>query len=319
MNHQQLVALTPQLTPYKRGLGNGLSILVDPKGAKYFTGRIKGQSVWVGTFGNKGSKLSLADASEKFNAIKEYCYENEITYSEYRRKKNKTKQEAWVLKDAVDHFLKECKLTIKETTFKEYTRKLNQVLSLIDEQTPLQELELVNGGKEIIEDIISKIENGGKGNNFDLGNRCRNLLKQVFDLAEDIGKMGDGQNPANRKKIRKHKVTHHPTISWEEVPTVLEKVSLHPCNSHPIAQLATKLTFMTFLRSGALTRLEWEMIDEKRKILIIDGKTSGLKRKKDCNDHIPHHVPITPHMEKLFARAKRFNQGEKYILSLIHI
>ena len=50
MNHQELVSLTPELTPYKRGLGNGLSILVDPKGAKYFTGRIKGQSVWIGTF-----------------------------------------------------------------------------------------------------------------------------------------------------------------------------------------------------------------------------------------------------------------------------
>ena len=313
MNHQQLVSLTPELTPYKRGLGNGLSILVDPKGAKYFTGRIKGQSVWVGTFGDKGSKLSLLEAKDKFNAIKEYCYENEITYSEYKRKKNKSKQEAWVLKDAVDHYLKECKSTIKETTFREYARKLNQVLSLIDEQTPLKELERVNGGKEIIEDIITKIEVGGKGNNVDAGIRCRNLLKQVFDLAEDIGKMGDGQNPANRKKFRKHKVTHHPTISWVEVPTVLEKVSLNPCNSHPIAQLATKLTFMTFLRSGALTRLEWKMIDEERKLLIIDGKTSGLKRKKDCNDHIPHHVPITPHMEKIFARAKRFNQGEKYI------
>ena len=31
MNHKQLVSLTPKLTPYKRGLGNGLSILVDPK------------------------------------------------------------------------------------------------------------------------------------------------------------------------------------------------------------------------------------------------------------------------------------------------
>ena len=317
MNHQQLVSLTPKLIPYKRGLGNGLSILVNPKGAKYFTGRIKGQSVWIGTFGKKGSKLSLADAKNKFNEIKKHCYINEITFSEYKRKKNKTKKEEWVLKDAVNHFLKECELTVKETTFKEYTRKLNQVLSLIDGQTPLQELERVNGGKEIIEDIISKIQNGGKGNNFDLGNRCRNLLKQVFDLAEDIGKMGDGQNPANRKKIRKHKVTHHPTISWEEVPEVLEKVSLNPCNSHPISQLATKLSFMTFLRSGALTRLEWGMIDEKRKLLIIDGKTSGLKRKKDCNDHIPHYVPITPHMEKIFVRAKRFNQGEKYIFTPI--
>ena len=185
----------------------------------------------MGTFGDKGSKLSLADARDKFNAIKEYCYENEITYSEYKRKKKKTKQQAWNLKDAIEHFLNDCESTVKEeTTLRKYRRKLNQVLSLIDGQTPLKELERVNGGKEIIEDIISKIENGGKGNNFDLGNRCRSLLKRTFFLAEDLGKMEDGQNPANRRILRKHKVTHHPTISWEEVPTVLEKVSLNPCN-----------------------------------------------------------------------------------------
>ena len=125
--------------------------------------------------------------------------------------------------------------------------------------------------------------------------------------------MEEGQNPAYRRKLKKHKVTHHPTIDWEEVPEVLEKVSLNPSNSHPITQLAIKLGFMTFLRSGALTRLEWDWINWDKKLITIDGKTSGLKRNRDCNDHIPHHVPITPQMEKVILRAKRFNQGEKYI------
>ena len=125
--------------------------------------------------------------------------------------------------------------------------------------------------------------------------------------------MKKDENPAYRRVFRFHKVTHHPTVTWKEVPEVLSKVSLNTCNSHPITQLATKLVLMTFLRSGALTRLEWGMIKEGGKLLIIDGKTSGLKRTKHINDHIPHHVPITAQMEKIFARAKRFNQGEKYI------
>ena len=70
MNHQQLKALTPELKPYKRGLGGGLSILVDPKGRKYFTGRIKGQSLWIGTFGDKPSQQSLSEARKKFDEIK---------------------------------------------------------------------------------------------------------------------------------------------------------------------------------------------------------------------------------------------------------
>jgi len=73
MNHQQIAYLTQELTPYKRGLGNGLSILLDPKGAKYFKGRIKEQNLWIGTFGKKGSQLSLADAKNRFNTIEEHC------------------------------------------------------------------------------------------------------------------------------------------------------------------------------------------------------------------------------------------------------
>ena len=45
---------------------------------------------------------------------------------------------------------------------------------------------------------------------------------------------------------------------------------------------------MTFLSAGALTKLEWDWIDLKKRLLIIDGKTSGLKRKKDCNYDIAH-------------------------------
>ena len=325
LNHKQVISLKPKSTTYKKGLGNGLFVVVDKVykgkngtklgGRKYFKGRIKGQEVNVGVFGNNAGELTLKNARDKFSAIKDYCHKNEISYSDFKREKEERQRQTWNLSDAIIHFLKECEESIKPTTHREYTRKLNQVLSLVDGNTPLKEFEWDRGGKEKLEDIITQIENGGKGNNYDLGRRVRNLLNQVFNKAIYKGKMSRGQNPASNEGItpKSYKTQHHPHISWEEVPKVLERVSLNPCNSHPISQLAVKLTFMTFLRSGALTRLEWEWIDWDKKLLIIDGKTSGLKRKKDCNDDIPHYVPITSHMEKIFERAKRFNQGEKYI------
>ena len=326
LNSKQLQSLKPESKTYKKGLGNGLFIVVDKVyqgkngsklgGRKYFKGRIKGQEVNVGVFGNKAGELSLKNAREKFFVIKDYCHKNEISYADYKREKEERIQQTWNLNDAINHFLKECKESIKPTTHREYTRKMNQVLSLVEGTTPLKKFEWDKGGKEKLEDIITQIENGGKGNNFDLGRRVRNLLKQVFALAIEKGKMSRGQNPAlmeKGSKPKKYKTQHHPHISWEEVPELLEKVSLNPCNSHPIAQLATKFTFMTFLRAGAITRLEWDWIDWEKKLLIIDGKTSGLKSKKDINDDIPHYVPITPHMEKILNRAKRFNHGEKYI------
>lgn len=314
LNNQQIVSLKPETKLYKRGIGNGLYVVVHPNGSKYFTGRIKRKEFWVGTYGNKGGQLSLADARSKFYEIKDYCFKHEVSYPDYKRNKEKVKSEAWTLNDAINHFLDDSKESIKETSHRENKRKLKRVLSFIDGNTKLIELEIRNGGKEIIEDAIKKIEVSGiSGNAVDEGRRCRNLLKQTFFLAEDEGKMEDGQNPAFRKKPKKHKVTHHPTISWEEVPELLEKVSLNPSNSHPLSQLAVKLTFMTFLRSGALTRLEWKMIDWEKKLITIDGSTSGLKRRKGTNDDKPHHVPITPQIEKVLLRAKRFNQGEKYV------
>ena len=327
MNHNQIVAIKPTEKTFKRGLGNGLTLVVDRQykgkrgnllgGRKYFQGRIKGTEVWIGTFGNKGGELSLRNAREKFLEIKDFCQKNGVSYAEYKRIKHRTKVETWTLQDAINNFLKDKKELIKTTSFIEYDRKLKQVLTLIDGSTPLKELEWDEGG-ELIEDVISKIENGGKGNNVDLARRCRNLLKQVFNKAISKKKMRRGQNPAlldSDLAVYQHRISHHPHLEWKEVPEFLEKVSLNSSNSHPFAQMATKLTLMTFLRSGALTRLEWNWITKKNGIECIEipGETSGLKRNKGKNDDIPHYVPITPQIQKLLNRLKRFNNGGKYI------
>ena len=151
LNHNQIVALKPTNKTFKRGLGNGLTLVVDRQykgkngnlwgGRKYFKGRVKGTEVWLGTFGNKGGELSLKNAREKFFEIKDICQKNNISYAEYKRGKNRDQISAWTLKDAIDHFLNDCKLRIKETTYREYDRKLNQILTHIDPITPIKELE----------------------------------------------------------------------------------------------------------------------------------------------------------------------------------
>ena len=184
LNNQQINSLKPDNKKYRRGVGNGLSIVVYPNGRKYFTGRIKKEEFWVGTYGSQGGELTLGDAREKFNKIKDYCYKHEVSYADYKRKKEKVKIEAWDLNDAITYFLNDCKNSIKETTLKENTRKLKRVLCFIDGKTPLLELEKKNGGKAIIEDVITKIEVSGRsGNAVDEARRCRNLLKQVFFLS----------------------------------------------------------------------------------------------------------------------------------------
>ena len=86
---------------------------------------------------------------------------------------------------------------------------------------------------------------------------------------------------------------HHPTLSWNDVPKLIEDINLNRSNSHIQSVLATKFLLMTFLRTGALVRLEWDFVDLEKKLITITGETLGLKRKRGKNEHIPHLIPIT--------------------------
>ena len=319
-----LQSLEPQPTPQTKGCGYGLKLKIKATytgkngelrgGGKYFIGRYQGEDINVGTFGKNAGEYSLDEALTKWMDIKKWCLKNGGNISDYKthlligKQMEKTK----TLYDAIQGFLKDA-TDIKATTHKEYTYKLNnQILSHLEGSTPLRKLEWDKGGREIIEQVISKIEDGKK---FDLSHRCRQLLCQVFDYSIDKGWMRRGQNPSKQsgKNRKRHEVKHHPSITWNEVPLLLSAINTNACNAHNQTVLATKLMLMTFLRTGALARLKWEWIDEKEKMLTISGCTSGLKRTKGVNENIPHHIPITPEMEKLFERASQLSGGKEYV------
>ena len=74
---------------------------------------------------------------------------------------------------------------------------------------------------------------------------------------------------------------------------------------------------MTFLRTGALVRLQWDWIKTVNgvKCFEIPGSTSGLKRKKK-QTNLPHHVPITSQMEMLLDKAKIYS-NDQYVFQSI--
>ena len=163
-------------------------------------------------------------------------------------------------------------------------------------------------------DVIGQISSGGKN---DLGFRCQNLLKQVFNHAMGNGGMPVGRNPADKllgDDSPESSSSHHPSIKWKDVPSMICEVNLNRSNSHIQSVLATKLLLLTFLRTGALSRLEWEWFNtDFPDTITIPGTTPGLKRKKGKSDHIPHHVPVTPEMIKIFESLLELNGNSKYV------
>ena len=67
-----------------------------------------------------------------------------------------------------------------------------------------------------------------------------------------------------------------------EVPNLLKEINLNRNNFHPMSVPSTKLYALTFLRAGALTRLQWRWINKVDCILCLEilGDTCGSKEIK---------------------------------------
>ena len=112
------------------------------------------------------------------------------------------------------------------------------------------------------------------------------VLAEALDYPILAGWMRRNQNPATKQKGEesKHDPKHHPHIQWEQVPELLEAINLNRCSGHVQSVMALKFLLMTFLRAGALARLEWKWISKKDNLLVIPGTTPGLKRTKKTED-----------------------------------
>ena len=328
LTYKEIENLKPKSQTYNKGCGCGNGLILEVSsikkgGSKCFVGRTRFRSrqvpVYVCSYGKgHGRTTSVKDANSKWIKILDWSRESGKNPADYSKK---SIYESKTLLDAVNVYLKKKRRELSESTYTEYSRKLhNTILTKIDPATPLKELEWTtdgNGRAEVMR-VIQEITDAGRGNNFDQAERCQDLLRYVFDEATRIGLMNpELKNPAARMDgdPKASGQNHHPAVHTGGLPQLLKDVSLNRINADPVSVLSTKFTLMTTLRTGALVRLQWDMIEKVDGIecFVIDGKTSGLKREKGKNDHIPHHVPITRHMKKIMKQIKDYSDGEKYL------
>ena len=297
----------------KKGCGNGLVLMRDPRakeGGLYFYGVmgriINGKRVqrqcWIGTEGKGVGQFTQKLAMEKWLEIKQWSLDNDKNPGEFAKSKQQEVECQETLGDTIDGFLLVKKQKIKETTYREYKLKItNTICRSIPADTPLKDLEWSNGGRRVVMNALDVIADGGK---YDLANRCQRMLFGIFNYAISRQWMDVGTNPAMKlsgDESPEPNANHHPSIHWDDVPELLTAVQLNKSSTNVQAVAATKLLLMTFLRAGALARLQWDWFDSTyENTITIPGNTPGLKRKRGKNDHIPHHVPVTRQMQEIF-------------------
>jgi integrase len=320
LNQREIMALAATSKRQQYGCGDGLNIIVEPAhkgGGKSFEAKyrmkVQGQTkqipVRIGVFGTKPGQFTLKHAHQKWLEIKLWAKKENRDPRQFG--KNIRQSSAVTMREAVDAFLLK-KSRLKEHTLKNYRVQLeNQVLKVVDGQTLLNDLEWDRGGRQIIDSVIDLIKERGSHSQAE---RVQRVLAQCFDHAIDKGWMTRGQNPAVKESRDEAtgEERHHPTIDWAQVPELTEAINLNRCSANNIVVLSVKFMLMTFLRAGALVRLQWEWYDHQNKIITIPGNTPGLKRTSKTQ-HIPHHVPVTSEMAVLLAEAQKLGFSQKYI------
>ena len=119
-----------------------------------------------------------------------------------------------------------------------------------------------------------------KGRTGEQARKILGVCRQVFNYAIDLGWMSKRSNPCQLPENWKQVKSHNPTITWEEVPKLIQDINLNFCDGTYEVQSAVKFMLMSFLRASAVVCLKWEWIKEVDgiKCFVIPPETKGLKK-----------------------------------------
>ena len=300
---------------------SGLSVIKRGK-SRYFQGRMrfpfnasgKKIAIPIGVF---EKDLLVNEAIEKWYSIKLWSKENNKNPKLFG-KEEKEKVSDKTFKEVALEFLEDVfKPKNKQRTYKDRANKINQMLKFIGDEKLISDLEIEKDGRKYISNMLKTLFHDSPVQLT----RCRQLLNQIFNYAEDETFIRPNQNPVlkkfqwetgNKRKISVK--TFAKTItknSWGMLPEFLLSVNENACNASIITDLATKAHLLMCIRTGVISCLEWDWYNAENDAWIIPSQTSGLKRKKDDfeNDHV---IPSTPEINKLMAKVRKITGWQKY-------
>ena len=300
---------------------SGLSVIKRGK-SRYFQGRMrfpfnasgKKIAIPIGVF---EKDLLVNEAIEKWYSIKLWSKENNKNPKLFG-KEEKEKVSDKTFKEVALEFLEDVfKPKNKQRTYKDRANKINQMLKFIGDETLISDLEIEKDGRKYISKMLKNLFHDSPVQLT----RCRQLLNQIFNYAEDETFIRPNQNPVlkkfqwetgNKRKISVK--TFAKTItknSWGMLPEFLLSVNENACNASIITDLATKAHLLMCIRTGVISCLEWDWYNSENDEWIIPSQTSGLKRKKDdlLNDHV---IPSTPEINQLMANVREITGWQKY-------
>ena len=298
---------------------SGLSLIVENERnqCKRFEGLIRHNKklihVPLGVFGNdiKTSK-DLNNLLKTWDDIKDWV-KTTGNYPKDYFKKDELLKSKFTLKELIDDYLDYYKQVVSSRTFVDRKRKFNQIMRFLGEDVSVTDLEWDRGGRSKVRTFIKSIKSRNKHNH---SIRIRSLLNQMFQYGENNQLFTRGQNPCSEPfdfETVGYEPKHNPSIKWEEVPELFEKIN--SSNNSIITLSSLKLYLLTCIRVSVIVSMKWDWINEEKNVIVVPPDTEGLKRilNRKNNSEYEHYIPLTEEMKKILNLMKGITGNEEYV------
>lgn len=286
---------------YKISDGNGLYLLITPKGSKLwrydyaFDKRRK--TIAYGIY----PEVSLSDARKLHTTAKVLLKEGVDPVLDRQQKKVVDKYETitfeFVAKQWFEHWRHGKNAHYTLTAWNRIEREVLPAFG----RKPIREISAWD-----IKTFIATIVSRGA---FDIAKRTLEKINQICRygyvheyLEEQIISFKASELIPSRKKV------NHSRIQASEIPKLLKDINEY--DGSIITTIAIKLMMLTFVRTSELIKAEWSEIDFEKMLWTIPAERMKMKR--------THIVPLSQQSLKILNELKNYSSGTKWLFPSSH-
>lgn len=286
----------PKEKPYKLADGGGLTLLVNPNGAKYWRLRYywldKEKMLGLGVY----PRLSLAQAREKREEAKKFMAQGIDPSAAKKQAKREAVMNAENTFEAVarEWHGKKTEIWAPRTGEKILSYLENDVFPYIGNR-PIADID----PPELL-DVLRKIESRKA---YYAANRMKQVCGQVFRYGVSTGKCPRDPAADLRDALTTAKTKHLAALNIKEIPEFLQKLDKNEVRLFPQTRRGIRLLMLTAVRTTELIRATWDEIDLDNAVWEIPAERMKMGA--------PHIVPLSRQVVALFREqleeAKHMN------------
>lgn len=294
---QQVKALKPRDKPYKVADGEGLYLLINPGGAKYWRLKYRYQGAEKVLALGVYDQVSLKKARKKRKDARELLDDGIDPSAD--RKARRVKQDKETFGALAEEWLKKQKKALSPDTIEQLRRRLELYVFPHIKREPIEAIK----ASDMLR-VLRKIEDRGL---HETAHRVNSLCSRIFRYAVASPGPVDRDPTADLKgALASTKTTHFASITEPRRIGELLRV-IDGYQGEPSVTAALKLAPLVFVRPGELRGAEWSEIDLKAAEWRIPAARMKMERE--------HVVPLSKQAVAVLKEIKPLTDGGKLVFT----